>query len=106
MVKEACANQSGFAVCMLKPQANKDTNEHIYPVGTFATVEDFDLLDDGLLGITVKGHRCVKIDYIKTESDELRIGQCHWQENWTCQIDPHKDCAQGQTIERNFSEVS
>ena len=104
MVKEACANQSGFAVCMLKPQANKDTNEHIYPVGTFATVEDFDLLDDGLLGITVKGHRCVKIDSIKTESDELRIGQCHWQENWTCQIDPQSIAPMDKRLKEIFQK--
>lgn len=82
MVKEACANESGFAICMLNAQGDKGKNQHIYPVGTYATVEDFDLLEDGLLGITVKGHRCIRIDSIRTEEDGLRIGQCSWQDNW------------------------
>ncbi|WP_260681677.1 LON peptidase substrate-binding domain-containing protein [Aliiglaciecola sp. M165] len=88
MIKEACANQTGFAICMLNSQGDKEQNEHIYPVGTFVTVEDFDLLEDGLLGIKVKGHRCVRIERIDTDKDGLRIGQCHWQENWTCEINP------------------
>lgn len=104
MVKEACANQSGFAICMLKSQANKEANEHIYAVGTFATVEDFDLLDDGLLGVTVKGHRCVRIDSIKTESDGLRVGQCHWQENWTCHIESEKIAPMDQRLKEIFNK--
>lgn len=104
MVKEACADQSGFAICMLKPQANKENNEHIYAVGTFATVEDFDLLDDGLLGVTVKGHRCVRIDSIKTEEDGLRVGQCHWQKNWTCHIDSEKIAPMDQRLKEIFNK--
>ncbi|WP_343860474.1 LON peptidase substrate-binding domain-containing protein [Aliiglaciecola litoralis] len=87
MVKEACANGTGFAICMLNAQGDKSNNQHIYPLGTYVTVEDFDLLDDGLLGITVKGHRCIRIESITTEEDGLRIGQCRWQDNWKCAID-------------------
>lgn len=87
MVKEACANQTGFAMCMLNVKGDKSKNQHIHPVGTFVTVEDFDLLDDGLLGIKVKGHRCVRIESINTEKDELRIGQCYWLDNWQCKVD-------------------
>lgn len=87
MVKEACSDEQGFIICMLNSLGDKESNQHIYPVGTYVTVEDFDLLDDGLLGITVQGHRCVKIHSIETERDDLRIGQCEWLENWSVRQD-------------------
>ncbi len=83
MVKEACAEQSGFVISMLNSMGDKTSNQHMYPIGTYVTVEDFDLLEDGLLGITVKGHSCVCIESVETAKDDLRIGQCRWQENWT-----------------------
>lgn len=83
MVKEACGQQTGFGICMLNSLGDKKLNQHIYPVGTYVTVEDFDLLKEGLLGITVQGHRCFKIESITTEQDELRVGNCVWQENWS-----------------------
>ncbi|MEP4891041.1 MAG: LON peptidase substrate-binding domain-containing protein [Aliiglaciecola sp.] len=83
MVKEACAQQSGFVICMSNAMGNKTLNQHFYPIGTFVTVEDFDLLEDGLLGITVKGHFCVSIESVKTAKDDLRVGQCHKQQVWT-----------------------
>lgn len=82
MVKQACASQSGFGICMFNPKGDKIQNTHIHPIGTYVTVVDFDLLDDGLLGITVEGHRCFKIDSISTDEDELRMGQCQWLESW------------------------
>lgn len=86
MVKEACGNSSGFGICMLNAQGDKVRNEHIFPVGTYVTVEDFDLLDDGLLGIKVKGHRCFEIESIETEQDELRVGSCRWLDKWHCDV--------------------
>lgn len=85
MVKEACAADTGFGICMLNAQGDKERNEHIYSVGTYAKVIDFDLLDDGFLGVIVEGHRCFKITSIKTESDELRAGECQWLDEWKAQ---------------------
>lgn len=82
MVKEACASDQGFGICMLNAQGDKEQNQHIFPLGTFVKVTDFDLLEDGLLGITVKGQRCFEIRSIHTESDGLRVGQCTWLDNW------------------------
>lgn len=108
MVKEACANQTGFVICMLNSKGDKTLNEHIYSVGTFVTVEDFDMLEDGLLGIKVKGHRCVRIERISSDQDGLRIGQCHWQDNWTCDIKPQSIApmdARLKEIFRKYPEV-
>jgi Lon protease-like protein len=85
MVKEACAAGTGFGICMVNSQGDKDKNEHIYPIGTFAKVIDFDLLDDGFLGVTVEGHKCFHITSVSTESDELRIGECQWLDEWPAQ---------------------
>ncbi|MCC2614747.1 LON peptidase substrate-binding domain-containing protein [Aestuariibacter halophilus] len=82
MVKEACAAQQGFGVCMLNARGDKARNEHIYPVGTYVEVIDFDLLEDGLLGITVEGQRCFQVNNIESQPDGLRVGQCEWLDNW------------------------
>lgn len=92
MVKEACASDGGFVVCMLNSQGDKEKNQHIHSIGTFAKVVDFDVLDDGLLGITVEGLYCVEINEIETDSDELRTGMCSPLNNWACEV-PKQDIA-------------
>jgi Lon protease-like protein len=85
MVKEACAANTGFGICMVNAQGDKDKNQHIYAIGTFAKVIDFDLLDDGFLGIIVEAHKCFNIITITTQSDELRVGECQWLDEWPAQ---------------------
>jgi Lon protease-like protein len=85
MVKEACGADTGFGICMVNSQGDKVKNEHIYSIGTFAKVIDFDLLDDGFLGVTVEGHRCFEITSITAQSDELRVGECYWLDEWPAQ---------------------
>ena len=86
MVKEACREGTGFVICMLNAKGAKSDNSHIFPVGTYCKVIDFNILSDGLLGITVEGERCVSIKNINTESDELRTADCEWAEPWDCQL--------------------
>ncbi|MFT5839442.1 MAG: Lon protease-like protein [Flavobacteriales bacterium] len=89
MVKEACASDKGFGICMVNSQGDKDKNQHIYPIGTFAKVIDFDLLEDGFLGVIVEGGKCFNILTITTESDELRLGECQWIDEWPAQTADH-----------------
>ncbi|MDM7859792.1 LON peptidase substrate-binding domain-containing protein [Alteromonas sp. ASW11-36] len=86
MVKEVCASDSVFVVCMLNSEGDKEINTHIHPLGTVGKVIDFDVLEDGLLGVTVEGQHCVKVSSIETESDGLRVGQCEEVDGWTCDI--------------------
>ncbi len=92
MVKEACANDSGFVICMLNAKGDKERNEHIHKVGTYCKVIDFDKLEDGLLGVTVEGLHLVEISNVETEHDGLRTGQCAtfgaWQCTDTCVSEP------------------
>jgi Lon protease-like protein len=89
MIKEACKSDTGFGICMLNSQGDKENNEHIYSIGTFAKVIDFDMLDDGFLGVIVEGHRCFNITSISTESDDLRVGKCEWLDEWTAQSEDY-----------------
>jgi Lon protease-like protein len=89
MVKEACAADTGFGMCMVNAQGDKERNEHIYPIGTYAKVVDFDLLDDGFLGVIVEGHRCFEITSMTTENDGLRVGKCQWLDEWAAPSADH-----------------
>jgi Lon protease-like protein len=88
MVKEACAADKGFVMCMLNAKGDKDKNEHILKYGTFAKVIDFDILDDGLLGIKVAGINIVEVSSIETERDGLRTGLCKDVTPNRCDISP------------------
>lgn len=89
MIKEACADDVGFGICMLNAQGDKNKNEHIYPIGTYAKVIDFDLMADGFLGVTVEGLRCFKIESVTTQNDGLRLGECEWIDEWIAQPENH-----------------
>lgn len=87
MVKEACAANSGFVICMLNNTGDSGNNSHIFPVGTLCKVIDFDLLDDGLLGVTVEGTECVSITEVETQHDGLRVALCQATEKSSCEMD-------------------
>lgn len=82
MVKDACRQQAGFVICMLNAQGNKERNQHIYPLGTYCRVIDFEPRAEGLLGITVAGDYCVSISDIATENDGLRVALCRQTSPW------------------------
>lgn len=85
MIKQACANDSGFVVCMLNSEGSKADNSHIFQLGTVCKVIDFDVLEDGLLGVTVEGLECVTVSQIAVEHDDLRVGSCEPVPKWTCE---------------------
>lgn len=82
MIKEALREERGFGICMLNPRGDRNDNTHIYPIGTYVKVIDFDLLDDGLLGVTVEGVHLFRIDNVITEKDDLRVGHVALIESW------------------------
>lgn len=75
LVRDSLRSQAGFGLCMLNPHGSKDTNQHIYPVGTLVRIVDFESLDDGCLGITIEGNQLFDIESIRTDSDGLRVGE-------------------------------
>ncbi|PKI01618.1 LON peptidase substrate-binding domain-containing protein [Glaciecola sp. 33A] len=87
MIKETCAKDAGFVICMLNSKGNQEQNTHIFPTGTYCRVIDFDALEDGLLGVTIEGINCVSVSNIDTEKDGLRIADCENVEVWSCDFD-------------------
>ena len=86
MVKQVCRDDTGFVVCMINQSGEGENNTNIFPLGTFCKVIDFDVLDDGLLGLTIEGKHCVAITEIETEFDGLRIGECSKTNIWQCDV--------------------
>lgn len=72
MVAEAQVRE--FALCMLDPR-QPDALRNMYPIATRVRIIDFDLLPDGLLGITVLGTARVRITDLWQEADGLRVGE-------------------------------
>lgn len=109
MVKDACANNTGFVMCMLNSSGDKSKNEHIYPIGTFAHVVDFDLLEDGLLGIKVAGSHLVEVSHIASDDDGLRTGECKDLTPWQCEISPQQMAPMDERLKeifKNYDELA
>ena len=82
MIKEALRNERGFGICMFNSRGDKALNQHIFPIGTYVKVIDFDALQDGLLGITVEGTQLFRVLEVTTEADDLRVGEVQFVPAW------------------------
>jgi len=77
MVKTSLAKEEGFCITLTKnedPISLKGLPDH-YDVGTYVEIVDFNQLQNGLLGITVKGLSKVKISDRWKQDDELLIAK-------------------------------
>lgn len=88
MIKQSCANQSPFVICMVNNAGDKALNTHIFGLGTRCKVIDFDILEDGLLGVTVEGLDFMNISDIETEYDGLLVATCSSSPSWQCELKP------------------
>lgn len=78
------ASEHGFVLCMLDP-AQPDALRNMLPIGTRVEIIDFDRLEDGLLGITVRGMERMKIGELRQEPDGLRWGEVTSLPTWPAQ---------------------
>ncbi len=77
MVKDRLNNESGFCIVLLHPKTkipSKKINPTHYLIGTFVEIVDFNKLENGLLGITVKGQYRVEVLETWEKEDGLIIG--------------------------------
>ena len=77
LVAESMKSGIGFGMCMLS-----DDHNQVLPIGTLARIEDFETLDDGMLGIKVRGEHRIVIEEITIESDGLKQGRVKALPNW------------------------
>ena len=77
MTRECSAGGTGFGVVHFSPADDERPARHA-AVGTEALIEDFSTLDDGLLGLEVRGHRRFRIRSTRAREDGLIIGEVEW----------------------------
>lgn len=82
LVKRCMSEQSDFVICMFDPNQSKDSSDYILPFGTAVQIIDFEMLDDGFLGITVEGKDRVKIHSHQKEKDGLNVGHIERLTAW------------------------
>ena len=77
MVKSCLAKEEGFCIALIKQdeKAYSDGLPSLHEVGTYVEIVDFNQLQNGLLGITVKGLNKVKILDRWKQDDELLLAK-------------------------------
>lgn len=81
LVSQAMKGDGTFGICMYEQQSEVGDDE-LSKIGTLAKVIDFEMLEDGLLGITVAGVRKFEIEQVRVEYDGLRYAKVHWLPSW------------------------
>lgn len=66
LVSIASAESKGFVLCQPKLKINDQ-----FEIGVHCTIEDFEQLDDGMLGITIKATKRVSLTDISQADDKL-----------------------------------
>ena len=66
MVKDCVKNNTGFGISLSKPN-----NIDYYDVGTYCKISDWEQMEDGLLGITIRGKYRYRITNSGAQSDGL-----------------------------------
>jgi Lon protease-like protein len=82
LVSEASAGKRDFALAQINPYVSKQHPDRILPLATRVKIEDFEQLEDGLLGITIAGIERVKITERWQEADQLHIAMTEPMANW------------------------
>ena len=77
LISESLKQNIGFGLCMLS-----DDGKQVLPVGTHCHITDFEQLEDGMLGITVRGEQRFVINTMTTEEDGLIWGQVTLLPDW------------------------
>lgn len=77
MTRACAASGTGFGIVHFQPAGDNRPARHA-AIGTEAVIEDFSTLDDGLLGLDVRGRRRFRIQSTAARDDGLIIGQVEW----------------------------
>jgi hypothetical protein len=77
MTRDCTAAGTGFGIVHFDAGDENRAARHA-AIGTEALIEDFSTLDDGLLGIAVRGHRRFRILATRARDDGLIVGDIEW----------------------------
>ncbi|GAB2926002.1 LON peptidase substrate-binding domain-containing protein [Rheinheimera gaetbuli] len=82
LISEASAGKRDFAVAQINPYVSQSHPDRILPLATRVYIEDFEQLDDGLLGVTIVGVEKVQIVNRWQEHDQLTVADVSILDNW------------------------
>ena len=80
MVSECLRTDSGFGVCLIRQGSEAGAPADCHETGTYARIIDWDRGTDGLLHITVKGERRIRIGDIRIRPNGLMEGNIAWMD--------------------------
>jgi len=75
MVSRCLKQGHGFGVCLIREGKEVGTAAQPYSVGTLAEIVDWQRLEDGLLGLTVRGGQRFSIRSSRIEPDQLSLAE-------------------------------
>lgn len=75
MVSECMRTESGFGICLIREGEEAGQTAEFFPMGTYVKIIDWDQMDDGLLGITVKGEQRFRVERTEIQQDNLCLGE-------------------------------
>lgn len=77
LVRDCGRNQCGFGICLLVDDGSGEAAAAA-AFGTEALIEDFDIGDDGLLTITVRGKRRFHAAKVRVRDNGLQVATVEW----------------------------
>lgn len=86
LVRDSIRDGTGFGICMLAP--GDEGQAGIVRVGTLATIEDWYLRDDGLLGVTVLGTRRFRLHRTWAQDNGLLCASVEWLPELDAEVPP------------------
>jgi len=78
MVKRCMRESSCFGVVLITEGGETGPVSGFHEIGTTARIVDFNLLPDGLLGISCRGERRFRVIRTWREADGLNLGEVEW----------------------------
>ena len=75
MVSECLREESGFGICLIREGKEAGQVTDFFAMGTCVKIIDWDQMDDGLLGITVKGEQRFRVERTEIQANKLCLGE-------------------------------
>ena len=78
MVSDCLRNDTGFGVCLIQEDKDMSKSTDFFSMGTYAKIIDWSQMEDGLLGIVIKGEKRFRVNSHKSSKNNLRVGEIDW----------------------------
>jgi Lon protease-like protein len=99
MVKRCMRESSCFGVVLVQSGGETSGPSGFCAIGTTARIVDFNLLPDGLLGLTCRGERRFEVLRSWRQDDGLNIGEVEW-------IDPATPVSPAPTLPEEYRHLA